>query len=176
MKRIGLMSDTHGYLDKSIFKYFADVDEIWHAGDVGGIKVIEDLEAFKPVRGVYGNIDDHVVRAAWPKFNRFNCEGMDILMTHIGGKPYRYSKDAYSQFVRKTPDVFICGHSHILLVQFDKKINSMWLNPGACGYKGFHKVKTILRFEIDKGAIQNMEAIELGPRITEEALHLEGFK
>lgn len=165
MKRIGLMSDTHGYVDPAIFKYFEAVDEIWHAGDVGSMEVIEKLEAFKPVRGVFGNIDDHEVRAAWPKFNRFECEGLDVLITHIGGRPYKYSKDAYIEFQKKTPDVFVCGHSHILLVQFDKNINAMWLNPGACGYKGFHKVKTILRFEIDNGEIKNMEAIELGRRV-----------
>ncbi len=173
MKRIGLMSDTHSYLDPKIYKYFKDVDEIWHAGDVGDMKVLEELEKFKPIRAVYGNIDGHELRAALKKYNRFMCEGMEVLMTHIGGKPYRYSKDAYAQLIRKTPDIFICGHSHILLVQFDKKIQSMWLNPGACGYKGFHKVKTVLRFEVHGKEIKNMEAIELGPRISEETIAFE---
>ena len=168
MKRIGLMSDTHGYLDSKIFKYFKDVDEIWHAGDIGDMSVLEELEKFKPIRAVYGNIDNHELRAALKKYNRFFCEEMDVLMTHIGGKPYVYSKDAYAKFIQKTPDIFICGHSHILLVQFDKKIQSMWLNPGACGYKGFHKVKTILRFEVHGKEIKNMEVIELGPRISEK--------
>jgi uncharacterized protein len=165
MTKIGLMSDTHGFLDPKIFDYFAEVDEVWHAGDVGSIEVIELLEEFKPIRGVYGNVDDHKIRTAWPKVQRFEIEGMEILMTHIGGKPYRYSQDAYGEIIRKTPNIFVCGHSHILLVQFDKKINSMWLNPGACGNKGFHKVKTLLRFDIEEKELRNMEAIEIGPRI-----------
>lgn len=160
------MSDTHGYLDPAIFKHFKDVDEIWHAGDVGDIKVIEELEKFKPVRGIYGNIDGHELRLIWPKEQRFKCEEMNVYMTHIGGRPYRYSQDAYAEIIRNKPDIFVCGHSHILLVQFDKNIKAMWLNPGACGYKGFHKVKTLLRFEIDGKEIKNMEAIEIGPRIT----------
>ena len=165
MKKIGLMSDTHGYLDPKIYDYFKNVDEIWHAGDVGDVKVIEDLEKFKPVRGIYGNIDGHEVRSAWPKYQRFACEGMNVLMTHIGGKPYKYSKDAYDELLEVRPNIFVCGHSHILLVQFDQKMQTLWLNPGACGYKGFHKVKTLLRFEIDGKEIKNMEAIEIGPRV-----------
>jgi putative phosphoesterase len=165
MRKIGLMSDTHGSIDPKIFEYFKDVDEVWHAGDVGDVKVIQDLEKFKPVRGVYGNIDGHEVRAMWPKTQRFKCEDLDVLITHIGGKPYKYSSDAYAAFMKKSPEVFVCGHSHILLVQFDKKINSMWLNPGACGYKGFHKVKTVLRFEVHGKELKNMEVIEIGPRV-----------
>lgn len=164
MKKIGLMSDTHGYIDPKIYDYFKDVDEIWHAGDVGDISVVDDLEGFKPVRGVYGNIDDHVIRTAWPKVNTFECEGAKVVITHIAGKPYRYVKEAKGVIDIEQPTVFVCGHSHILLVQYDKNINALWLNPGACGYKGFHKVKTILRFEIDQGKVQNMEAIELGPK------------
>lgn len=164
MIRIGLMSDTHGYLDPKIYEYFKDVDEIWHAGDVGDLAVIEELEAFKPVRGVYGNIDDHIVRNTWPKVDVFEREGMKVLMTHIAGKPYRYNQSAHAEIQKHKPNIFVCGHSHILLVQFDKNINSLWLNPGACGYKGFHKVKTILRFAIDKGAVKDMEVIELGPK------------
>lgn len=164
MTKIGLLSDTHGHLDPAIFNYFKQVDEIWHAGDVGSLEVIEKLEAFKPTRGVYGNIDDHVVRAAWPKVQRFQVEEMEILMTHIGGKPYKYSHDAYGEIITKSPDVFVCGHSHILLVQFDQKIQSMWLNPGACGVKGFHKVRTLLRFDVDGKELKNMEVVELGAR------------
>ncbi len=164
MKRIGLMSDTHGWIDPKIYTYFKDVDEIWHAGDVGDMAVIDALEKFKPTRGIYGNIDDHKIRATWAKVNVFECEGMKVLMTHIAGKPYRYNKDALAEIEKHQPQIFVCGHSHILLVQFDKNINCLWLNPGACGYKGFHQVKTILRFEIDKGKVQNMEAIELGPK------------
>jgi putative phosphoesterase len=162
MKKIGLMSDTHGWIDPKIYEYFKDVDEIWHAGDVGSMEVIEELEAFKTIRGVYGNIDDHVIRATWPKVNQFECEGMSVLMTHIAGKPYKYTQDARVEIEKYKPNIFICGHSHILLVQFDKNINSLWLNPGACGYIGFHKVKTILRFTVEDGKVKDMEAIELG--------------
>ncbi len=164
VKRIGLMSDTHGYVDPKVYEYFKDVDEIWHAGDVGSMAVIEELEKFKPIRGVYGNIDDHIIRATWPKVLDFECEGMSVLMTHIAGKPYRYNKDAYAEIKKYKPGIFVCGHSHILLVQFDKEINALWLNPGACGYKGFHKVKTLLRFSIDKGVVKDMEVVELGPK------------
>ena len=169
MRRIGLMSDTHGDIDPKIYTYFKDVDEIWHAGDVGDLKVITDLEKFKPTKGVYGNIDGHEVKSAWPKYQRFFCEEMDVLMTHIGGKPYSYSKDAFQEIQKKSPNIFVCGHSHILLVQFDKKIQSLWLNPGACGFKGFHKVKTLLRFEVHGKEIKNMEAIEMGPRVKKES-------
>jgi len=165
MKKIGLLSDTHGYLDPKIFEYFKDVDEIWHAGDVGSMEVITKLEAFKPVKGIHGNIDDHSIRAAWPEHLSFKCEDMKILISHIGGKPYKYRKDSFPEIQAEKPNVFVCGHSHILLVQFDKKINAMWLNPGACGYKGFHKVKTILRFEVHGKVLKNMEAIELGKRV-----------
>ena len=165
MKKIGLLSDTHGFLDPAIFSYFKDVDEIWHAGDVGDMKVIEELEAFKPVRGVYGNIDDHKIRLTWPKVQRFQCEGMKVLITHIGGKPYRYNQEAFEEMQKDKPDIFVCGHSHILLVQYDRKLEIMWLNPGACGFKGFHKVKTILRFEIHDREMKNMEVIELGQRV-----------
>ena len=164
MVKVGLMSDTHGDIDPKVFDYFKDVDEIWHAGDVGGLNVVEALERFKPTRGVCGNIDGHEVRAVWPKYQRFECEQMSVLITHIGHKPYVYSKDALSEIQKGSPDIFVCGHSHILLVQYDKKIQSMWLNPGACGYKGFHKVKTLLRFEVHGRELKNMEAIEIGPR------------
>lgn len=167
MKRIGLLSDTHGYLDPAVFKYFEQVDEIWHAGDVGSVEVIDRLAAFKPVRGVYGNIDDHKVRVIWPKHLRFQCEQVEVLISHIGGKPYKYSHEVYGELSAKTANIFVCGHSHILLVQFDKNLNCLWLNPGACGNKGFHKVKTLLRFEINGKEIQNMEAIEIGPRTGE---------
>lgn len=165
MTKIGLLSDTHGYLDPKVFEYFKDVDEIWHAGDVGDPEVILALEKFKPTRGVYGNIDDHQVRAMWPEHNAFMCEGVKVLISHIGGKPYKYRKNSYPQIQEEKPNVFVCGHSHILLVQFDKTINAMWLNPGACGFKGFHKVKTLLRFDVDGDKLKNMEVIELGQRV-----------
>jgi len=165
MTKIGLLSDTHGFLDPKVFEYFKDVDEIWHAGDVGSMEVIEQLEAFKPTRGVFGNIDGNKVRSAWPEHNSFTCEGMKILISHIGGKPYRYRKISYPTIQKERPNVFVCGHSHILLVQFDKTINAMWLNPGACGYKGFHQVKTLLRFDVDNNQLKNMEIIEIGQRV-----------
>ena len=165
MKRIGLLSDTHSFLDPKIHDYFKDVDEIWHAGDVGNMEVLDELRKFKPVRGVYGNIDDHLLRRELPEFNRFLCEDVEVLMTHIGGKPGKYSKPALDELEKKTPKLFICGHSHILLVKMDPKYQMLWMNPGACGYKGFHSVKTILRFEIDGDKIQRLEAIELGKRV-----------
>lgn len=163
MKRIGLMSDTHGELDPRIYDYFKEVDEIWHAGDVGDLAVIEALEKFKPVRGVYGNIDDHLIRATWPKEQVFELEGVKVVMTHIAGKPYKYKSEAYQLIQFHQPQIFVCGHSHILLVQFDKNINSLWLNPGACGFKGFHQVKTLLRFNLKNGKATDMEVIEMGP-------------
>ena len=165
MTKIGLLSDTHGYLDPKIYDYFKDVDEIWHAGDVGSIDIIDQLNAFKPTKGVYGNIDDHQLRLVWPEYLNFTCEGKRILITHIGGKPYKYRQDSHALIKAHKPDIFVCGHSHTLLVQYDKTINALWLNPGACGNKGFHKVSTLLRFEIDNGQIQNMEAIELKKRV-----------
>lgn len=164
MTKIGLLSDTHGYLDPKVFEYFKEVDEIWHAGDVGSVEVIKQLEAFKPTKGVYGNIDDHAVRLIWPKHLSFQCEEMKILISHIGGKPYKYRPDSYQEIQAQKPNVFVCGHSHILLVQFDKNINALWLNPGACGFKGFHKVKTLLRFTIDKTELKDLEVIEIGKR------------
>lgn len=165
MTKIGLLSDTHGFLDPKIFEYFKDVDEIWHAGDVGTMEVIDKLRAFKPLRGVYGNIDDFEIRRELPEFDRFTVEKMDILITHIAGKPGKYAKPAFDALLEKSPKLFVCGHSHILLVKMDPKFDMLWMNPGACGFKGFHQVKTILRFQIDGDKIQNLEAIELGKRI-----------
>lgn len=165
MKKIGLLSDTHSFLDPKIYDYFKDVDEIWHAGDVGSIEVLDELRKFKPVRGVYGNIDDYVIRKELPEFNRFQIEEVDVLITHIAGKPGKYSSPAFVELEKKAPKLFICGHSHILLVQMDKRYNMLWMNPGACGYKGFHQVKTILRFNINGDKIENLEAIELGKRV-----------
>lgn len=165
MMKIGLMSDTHGYIDPKIYSYFKDVDEIWHAGDVGSIDVIDELRKFKPLRGVYGNIDDYIIRKELPEFNRFLCEEVEVLITHIGGKPGKYSKPALEELERKAPKLFICGHSHILLVKMDPRFNMLWMNPGACGYKGFHDVKTILRFSITGDRIHDLEAIEIGKRV-----------
>ena len=165
MKRIGLLSDTHGFVDPKIYDYFKDVDEIWHAGDVGDVSVIDELRKFKPLIGVYGNIDDKDVRLEFPEHQRFKCEDVNILMTHIGGKPGKYSKPAYEELLNGAPDVFICGHSHILLVKQDPRYKMLWMNPGACGYKGFHQVKTILRFSVTGDRLHDLEAIELGKRI-----------
>lgn len=165
MKKIGLLSDTHSFLDPKIYEYFKDVDEIWHAGDIGSIEVLDELRKFKPVRGVYGNIDDYHIRKEVPEFNRFTIENVDVLITHIAGKPGKYAQPAFAELEKKAPKLFICGHSHILLVQMDKRYNMLWMNPGACGFKGFHKVKTILRFEINGDKIENLEAIELGLRV-----------
>lgn len=166
MKRIGLMSDTHGFVDPKLYEYFKDVDEIWHAGDVGDVSVIDELREFKPVRGVYGNIDAADVRLEFPEFNRFHCENVEVLMTHIGGKPGKYSKPAFEELQSNgAPKLFICGHSHILLVKMDPRHNMLWMNPGACGFKGFHQVKTVLRFSITDDRIHDLEVVELGKRV-----------
>lgn len=163
--KIGLLSDTHSVLDPKIFEYFKDVDEIWHAGDVGDYSVIEQLEKFKPLQGVYGNIDNHEVRQRFPEFNRFTRNGVSVLMTHIAGKPGKYSKALFNELNKNgAPQVFVCGHSHILLVKMDPRYKMLWINPGACGNHGFHQKKTILRFDLNDGKIQNMEVIELGSR------------
>ena len=164
MKKIGLLSDTHSYLDNAIFKYFEEVDEIWHAGDIGSMEVVEKLEAFKPLKAVYGNIDDAKIRRAFPLDLRFDCEGMDVWITHIGGYPGRYNKRTREALDLNPPDLFICGHSHILKIMPDKKYNLLHINPGACGNHGFHKVRTVVRFSIDNGKIVEMDVVELGKR------------
>ena len=166
MKRIGLLSDTHGYLDPKIKTYFSGVDEIWHAGDIGTIDVLDELKAFKPTRAVWGNIDNHQIRQECKEFLRFKIEEVEILMTHIGGKPERYSKPAFEELQKNgAPALFVCGHSHITLVKMDKRFDMLWMNPGASGYKGFHKIKTILRFSITGERIHDLEVIELGKRV-----------
>ena len=166
MKRIGLLSDTHGYLDPRIKEYFAEVDEIWHAGDIGTLELLDELRSFKPTRAVWGNIDDHTIRLETNEFEDFRIEGIDVLMTHIGGKPDKYSRPVYSYFKKHPlPKLFICGHSHIAMVKMDKKLNMLFINPGACGFKGFHQIKTIVRFCISNERIHDLELIELGKRI-----------
>lgn len=163
--KIGLMSDTHSYLDPAVKKYFKDVDEIWHAGDIGNIELLEDLKSFKPCVAVYGNIDHGAVRRETKEFERFEREGVEVLMTHIAGKPGKYSKPLFEELNKNgAPKLFVCGHSHILLVKMDPRFNMLWMNPGACGNHGFHKVKTILRFDLHSGEIKNLEAIEIGTR------------
>ncbi|MFA5574118.1 MAG: metallophosphoesterase family protein [Brumimicrobium sp.] len=159
--KIGLLSDTHSTLDSRVFKHFENVDEIWHAGDVGNPEIVDQLEEFKPLVGVYGNIDNAEVRSHLPEFQRFEREGVSVLMTHIAGKPGRYSKRLSDEIKQNgVPKIIVCGHSHILLVKFDKHLNTLWLNPGACGNHGFHKVKTMLRFDLIQGDVKNMEVIQ----------------
>lgn len=165
--KIGLISDTHGYLDEQVFHYFKECDEVWHAGDIGTLEVAHRLEAFKPMRAVWGNIDGKEIRAHYPEHQQFECEGMKIWMTHIGGKPPRYAKGIVPQLRELQPNLFICGHSHILRVMTDEKMGRLlYLNPGAAGLQGFHKIRTLLRFEIKQGKISQMQAIELGKRGT----------
>ncbi len=164
MIKIGLLSDTHGDLPDQVFHHFKDVDEIWHAGDIGDIRVTDRLKAFKPLRAVFGNIDGTEIRSEFPEHNRFQIEGVTVLMTHIGGKPGKYSLPAKQVLDEKAPQLFVCGHSHILLVKHDPHFKMLWLNPGACGYKGFHAIRTLLRFTINGTKIEQMEAIELGKR------------
>ncbi|MCP4121823.1 MAG: metallophosphoesterase family protein [Bacteroidetes bacterium] len=165
MTKIGLLSDTHGYVDPLLSTYFKDVDEIWHAGDIGTPEVIDELAEFALVRAVHGNIDGGVLRQHFPHDLFFKCEDVNVWITHIAGHPGRYGKRIREYLkVRTAPDLFVCGHSHILKVMRDKKNNFLHMNPGAAGYHGFHKVKTVLRFTIDKKNIQDLEVIELGPR------------
>lgn len=163
MKRIGLISDTHGYLDEAVFKHFEECDEVWHAGDFGA-GVAAPLAAFKPLRGVWGNIDDMDIRVEFPEHNRFMCEDVDVWMMHIGGYPGRYSAQVRPEIYTKPPKLFITGHSHILKVMFDPKINCLHINPGAAGKSGWHKVRTLIRFSISSDKIDNLEVIELGKR------------
>jgi len=164
MTRIGLLSDTHNYLDPSVFEHFKDCDEIWHAGDVGNKSVTEQLEEFKPLKAVYGNIDGHDVRISHPEHRRFMCEKVDVWITHIGGYPNRYDKRVYDQISSNPPRLFICGHSHILKVIYDKKLQLLHINPGAAGKYGLHKVRTLIRFAIDGEEIKDLQIIELGER------------
>ena len=165
MPKIGLISDTHGFLDTKVYEYFKDCDEIWHAGDFGTLEVSDKLANFKPLRGVYGNIDGQDIRIIHPEHNRFVLGGMNVWMTHIGGYPDHYNPKIRKELTEDPPQIFICGHSHILKVMSDKKLkNMLCINPGAAGVHGFHKVKTIIRFEINEGKISNMQAIELGSR------------
>jgi hypothetical protein len=161
MKRIGLLSDTHGFLHPRIFPFFEKVDEIWHAGDIGNLETADSLAAFKPLKAVYGNIDGHEIRAVYPLNQRFICEGIDVWITHIGGYPGHYERVVKQEIIINPPGLFICGHSHILKVIFDKKLNFLFMNPGAAGNKGFHVVCTALRFVIDGKDIRELEIWEM---------------
>ena len=161
MKRIGLLSDTHGYWDERYARHFAECDEVWHAGDIGSLEVAERFEAFKPFRAVYGNIDGRDIRLRYPKIQRFTIEGADVLIKHIGGYPGNYDASIRSALYHQPPTLFISGHSHILKVMHDNRLNTLHMNPGAAGIHGFHKVRTLLRFTVDNGAFSNLEVIEL---------------
>jgi putative phosphoesterase len=163
LPRIGLISDTHSYLDPGVFEHFQKCDEIWHAGDFGD-GVAEQLASFKMLRGVYGNIDGQKIRNDYPEELFFDCDGIQVLMIHIGGSPQYYYPQAKKFIEQKRPGLFICGHSHILKVMQDKNHNMLYMNPGAAGRQGFHKMRTILRFEINGGKIEKLEVIELGLR------------
>lgn len=161
MKKILLLSDTHNYIDEKILKYVKQADEVWHAGDIGNLKVTDAIKKLKPLRAVYGNIDDAKARLEFPEHNRFKCEDVNVWITHIGGYPNRYDIRVREIIKQNPPDLFICGHSHILKVMSDKKLNLLHMNPGAIGKYGIHNVRTMLRFEIDGNKIQNLEVIEI---------------
>jgi putative phosphoesterase len=164
MKQIGIISDTHGYLDDKVFSYFAQCDEIWHAGDIGP-NVAEKLASFKPFKAVHGNIDGADVRRAFPEELFFECEGQRVYMVHIGGSPGKYTGKVKAKIIEKKPSLFICGHSHILRVVTDKTHHNMlYLNPGAAGIQGFHTVRTLVRLKIHQGIISDLQVIELGNR------------
>jgi len=165
MKYIGLISDTHGYLDQKVFHYFENCDEIWHAGDIGSEEIISQLQAFKPLKAVYGNIDGGVVRRILPEEIIFECEGLKIYMIHIGGSPGKYNAKVKQAIKENQPAIFVCGHSHILKIITDPVFKPMlYLNPGAAGVHGFHQERTLLRFKIDAGKLSEMQVIELGKR------------
>ena len=160
MKKILLISDTHGYIDDRIIQYAKQSDETWHAGDIGELKVTDELKKVTTIRAVHGNIDNNKIRAEYPENLRFQVEEMKIWITHIGGYPNKYNKRIRQEINTNPPDIFICGHSHILKVINDKKLNVLHINPGAIGKHGFHHVRTMIRFEIMKNKIQNLEVIE----------------
>lgn len=164
MKKILLLSDTHGFIDEQILKYVKQVDEVWHAGDFGNIAVADEIRKHKPLKGVYGNIDDSVIRIEFPLDNRFKCEDVEVWITHIGGYPTNYDARIRQEIKENTPKLLISGHSHILKVMFDKKLNLLHMNPGAAGKSGFHAVRTMLRFTIAETAIKDLEIIELETR------------
>ncbi len=164
MKRIGLISDTHGYLDEKVIKHFEQCDEIWHGGDFGSLDVATALQAYKPLRGVYGNVDGKEIRAEFPEVARFACEEVKVRIVHIGGYPGKYSPLARAEILSYRPKIFISGHSHILKIMYDEKQDCLHLNPGAAGKQGWHKVRTLIRFTIDGSDIRNCEVVELGKK------------
>lgn len=164
MTKILLLSDSHSYIDDRILEYAKNADEIWHGGDFGSMEVIEQLEKIKPMRGVYGNIDDAKIRSIFPQVNRFTCEQIDVLLLHIGGYPGKYTQLAKKEISENGPKLFVSGHSHILKAMYDEKNELLHLNPGACGKNGWHKMRTMMQFKIDGSEIKDLEIIELGSR------------
>ncbi|RYY30255.1 MAG: metallophosphoesterase [Chitinophagaceae bacterium] len=164
MIKIGLISDTHSFLDEQVFRLFAPCTEIWHAGDFGTIEVAQKLNDFRPLTGVYGNIDGHEIREVYPEVQRFTRSGLNVMMTHIGGYPPKYHPGIVKLLRDDPPQLFICGHSHILKIMFDQKLKCLHMNPGAAGKQGWHTMRTVIRFDIDDGHVKNCEVIELGPR------------
>ena len=161
MKTIGLISDTHGFLDKRLIPYLKKCDEIWHAGDIGSLEIVDQLNKVAPLKAVFGNIDNQQIRLEFSKTLRFKCEQVNIFITHIGGYPGKYDKRVKKELAINSPNLFICGHSHILKVMSDKELDLLYMNPGAAGNSGMHKVKTMLRFKINEKEIQELEVIEL---------------
>ena len=160
MMKIGLLSDTHGWLDPKLVEFFKDCDEVWHCGDIGDVQVAEKLAIDFNFRAVYGNIDGGVLRQMFPETQIFVCEGVKVVMTHIGGYPGHYDPRIRPLLLREQPRLFVCGHSHIVKVMFDKKLNCLHINPGAAGKYGFHKVRTAVRFVLEKGDIRDLELVE----------------
>ncbi len=161
MKRIGLLSDTHSYWDDKYLEYFSECDEIWHAGDIGSTEVADRLAAFRPLRAVCGNCDGGDLRRMFPTVLRWRCEDAEVLMTHIGGYPGRYDRSIVRQLVERTPKLFVCGHSHILKVQYDRSLGLLHINPGAAGLQGWQQVRTLVRFTVDASKFRDLEVIEL---------------
>jgi putative phosphoesterase len=164
MKKILLLSDTHSYIDNQILKFVKQADEVWHAGDIGTIEVMDTIQKITPVRAVFGNIDDNLIRSEFPLDQKFTVENVNVWITHIGGYPNRYDTRIKEEIAKNPPKLFISGHSHILKVMFDKKLNLLHMNPGAAGKHGFHQVRTMLRFEVNDDKISNLEIIELEKR------------
>lgn len=167
MKRIGIISDTHGYWDNRYLDYFAECDEIWHAGDIGSYDLIRRLAEFRPVKAVCGNCDGGDTRKTYPEMLEWECEHTQVMMTHIGGYPGKYAPGIRKILAEKRPQLFIAGHSHILKVMFDKQMNLLYINPGAAGIMGWHKVRTLIRMTISEGNFSNLEVIELGDKENE---------
>ncbi len=164
MKKIGILSDTHGFLDEAVFRHFEDCDEVWHAGDFGNDILAEQLRSFKPLRGVYGNIDGQDIRSYYPELLQWTCEEVNIMMLHIGGYPPKYNNRSKPLIQQYKPHLFISGHSHILKVMYDDALNCLHINPGAAGKQGWHKVRTLVRLDIDGKEMKNCRIIELGGR------------